>query len=228
VGGVYLFRPDEEEGQRDLEREAAQIKRLVPSPSMIDNTKQWPPQPSGFADIKPIDEAVNVTIKTTMGDVDMVLDGERAPYTVGNFVKLAQDDFYDGTTFHRVIPGFVIQGGDPLSKDDTARAMYGRGGPGYLFRDEINERKIVYGVVAMANSGPDTNGSQFFIVTAQDLPYLDGKHTVFGVVEKGMEVVEAISKVETDANDNPVEPVVVEDVLVRGNFVPGLAPEETP
>mgnify|MGYP005665488179 CR=1 FL=1 len=203
-----------------------QVKRSVPSPSMVDNTKKWPPQPSGFADIDPIYEKVNVTLKTSMGDIDIVLDGEKAPYTVGNFVRLAQDNFYDGTSFHRVIPDFMVQGGHPLSKDASAREMHGRGGPGYTFRDEINDLKVVYGAVAMANAGPDTNGSQFFIVTAERASWLDGKHTVFGVVENGMEVVEAISEVETDANDNPVEAVVVEDVLVRSDLVPGLVPAE--
>ncbi len=222
-----MFRPDRESSERELKKEVEQVKRSVPSPSAIDNTKEWPPRPSGFADIKPVYEMVNVTLKTSMGDIDMVLDGKRAPYTVGNFVGLAQEDFYDGTIFHRVIPGFVIQGGDPFSKNQLARDMHGKGGPGYTFQNEINELKIVYGVVAMANAGPGTNGSQFFIVTAEKAPHLDGRHTVFGVVGNGMEVVESISKVETDANDNPLEPVVVEDVIIRGNLIPGLTPVES-
>lgn len=207
AGGVYLFRPESETGVSKQE-----IATEEPTP--IDDTEPWPPRPEGFADIEPIKEVVQVTLQTSMGDIDIVLDGPRAPYTVGNFVKLAKADFYDGTTFHRVIEGFMIQGGDPFSKDQAKREQHGRGGPNYKFNDEINERKIVQGVLAMANAGPGTNGSQFFIVTAPEVPHLDGLHTAFGVVQKGMDVVFAISKVETDEADNPVEPVIVNNVVV--------------
>ena len=212
IGGVYLFRPEPQ-------TEISNQEPVIEEPTPIDNTEPWPPKPEGFADIEPVDQVVQVTLKTSMGDIDIVLDGPRAPYTVGNFVKLAKADFYDGTTFHRVIEGFMIQGGDPLSKDQSKRQTHGMGGPDYKFNDEINERKIKQGVLAMANAGPGTNGSQFFIVTAPQVEHLDGKHTAFGVVEKGMDIVFAISKVETDERDNPIEPIVVEDVVVSE---PGL------
>lgn len=177
-------------------------------PTPVDNTVPFPPGAQlEMADIDPIETDVSVTLKTSQGDIALVLHGADAPITVGNFVKLAQEDFYDGTIFHRVIPDFMIQGGDPAGN--------GRGGPGYEFGDEINSRKLVRGSVAMANAGPDTNGSQFFIVTAPVAPHLDGKHTNFGQVVNGMDVVDAISAVERDANDKPLEPVVITDVVVQ-------------
>jgi cyclophilin family peptidyl-prolyl cis-trans isomerase len=135
-----------------------------------------------------------------------LFDGE-APKTVDNFRKLSREGFYDGLTFHRVIRDFMIQGGCPQGT--------GTGGPGYEFEDEINEHKVARGALAMANRGPDTNGSQFFVVTAEEAPWLDGKHTVFGRVEAGMEAVEAIEAVETGAGDRPIEPVVIERVEVH-------------
>src|SRR5204862_4393615 len=132
------------------------------------------------------------TLHTNHGAIAVELFDDDAPKTVDNFVKLAGDGFYDGVIFHRVIPDFMIQGGDPTGT--------GSGGPGYTFEDEPNERKVERGALAMANSGPNTNGSQFFIVTAEAASWLDGKHTVFGVVTDGMEVVDTISGVETDAS----------------------------
>ena len=146
----------------------------------------------------------NATLHTNHGAIELELFDVDAPKTVENFVKLARDGFYDGVIFHRVIPDFMIQGGDPTGT--------GRGGPGYTFEDEINQHKVVRGALAMANAGPDTNGSQFFLVTAEATPWLDGKHTVFGRVTNGMDVVDAISAVETDANDKPLEPVAIERV----------------
>ena len=134
----------------------------------------------------------------------MELFEDDAPKTVANFTKLADDGFYDGVVFHRVIEGFMIQGGDPTGT--------GTGGPGYQFEDEINEHRIARGALAMANVGPNTNGSQFFIVTAESCPWLDGKHTVFGRVTSGMDVVDAISAVDVDARDRPREPVSIERV----------------
>ncbi len=155
-----------------------------------------------------------VTLKTTMGDIVLQLFPDKAPKTVDNFIALAKKGFYDGTKFHRVIANFMIQGGDPLSKgSDTSK--YGTGGPGYAFGDEINDVKLVQGVLAMANAGANTNGSQFFIVTAQATPWLDGHHTAFGKVIKGLDIVLAIGKVKTGANDLPVTPVVVNQVLVE-------------
>ncbi len=159
------------------------------------------------ADIDPIDTDVTVTIKANKGDIGLVLHGAAAPITVGNFVKLANDNFYDNVTFHRVIPDFMIQGGDPTGT--------GSGDPGYKFGDEINQLKVVRGAVAMANAGPNTNGSQFFIVTGASFPHLDGKHTVFGEVTSGMDVVDAISRVPRDANDKPLEPVVIQNVVIQ-------------
>jgi cyclophilin family peptidyl-prolyl cis-trans isomerase len=144
------------------------------------------------------------TLRTSEGDVELDLFPDDAPKTVENFTKLAADGFYDGLIFHRVIPDFMIQGGCPLGT--------GSGGPGYTFEDEINDHKVERGALAMANAGPNTNGSQFFIVTAQATPWLDGKHTVFGKVRAGQDVVDRISLVERDASDRPLEPVTIEAV----------------
>jgi peptidyl-prolyl cis-trans isomerase B (cyclophilin B) len=144
------------------------------------------------------------TLHTNHGAVELDLFDEDAPKTVENFVKLARDGFYDGVIFHRVIPDFMIQGGDPTGT--------GRGGPGYTFEDEFNQHKVVRGALAMANAGPNTNGSQFFIVTTEAASWLDGKHTVFGQVTSGMDVVDAIAEVERDANDKPREDVTIERV----------------
>jgi len=148
----------------------------------------------------------NATLHTNHGPIEVELFDDDAPKTVENFRKLAQDGFYDGVTFHRVIPDFMIQGGDPTGT--------GMGGPGYAFEDEINHHKVERGALAMANAGPDTNGSQFFIVTAEATPWLDGKHTVFGRVTSGMDAVDSISATETDANDKPREAVVIERVVL--------------
>jgi cyclophilin family peptidyl-prolyl cis-trans isomerase len=151
----------------------------------------------------------NATLHTNHGAIEVELFDEDAPKTANNFTKLARDGFYDGVIFHRVIPDFMIQGGDPTGT--------GTGGPGYMFEDEINEHKVVRGALAMANAGPDTNGSQFFIVTADATPWLDGKHTVFGRVTTGLDVVDTISQVETDASDKPREPVTIERVELQGD-----------
>jgi peptidyl-prolyl cis-trans isomerase B (cyclophilin B) len=132
------------------------------------------------------------------------LFSDDAPKTVANFEKLAGDGFYNGVIFHRVIPDFMVQGGDPTGT--------GSGGPGYQFEDEFNDQKVVRGALAMANSGPNTNGSQFFIVTADACPWLDGKHTVFGRVTDGMDVVDTISGLDRDGRDKPHDDVVIERV----------------
>jgi peptidyl-prolyl cis-trans isomerase B (cyclophilin B) len=146
----------------------------------------------------------NATIHTNHGAIEVELFDADAPKTVENFRKLAGDGFYDGVVFHRVIPDFMIQGGDPTGT--------GTGGPGYTFEDEFNEHKVVRGALAMANAGPNTNGSQFFIVTTQEAPWLDGKHTVFGEVTGGMESVDAIERTPTDGRDKPLEDAVIERV----------------
>ncbi len=146
----------------------------------------------------------NAVLNTNQGRIELELYADQAPKTVENFTKLAADGFYDGLTFHRVIPDFMIQGGCPLGT--------GTGGPGYEFEDEFNEHKVDRGALAMANAGPNTNGSQFFIVTAQAAPHLDGKHTVFGRVTSGQDVVDRISTVDRDARDRPLEPVTIDSV----------------
>ena len=144
------------------------------------------------------------TLHTNRGAIEVELFDDDAPKTVANFRKLAEDGFYDGLIFHRVIKDFMIQGGCPQGT--------GTGGPGYAFEDEINQHKVVRGALAMANAGPNTNGSQFFIVTADAAPWLDGKHTVFGQVTSGMDAVDAIESTPTGARDRPVEDAVIERV----------------
>jgi peptidyl-prolyl cis-trans isomerase B (cyclophilin B) len=144
------------------------------------------------------------TMHTNAGPIEIEFFDEDAPKTVGNFRKLASEGFYDGLTFHRVISDFMIQGGCPQGT--------GTGGPGYTFEDEFNQHKVERGALAMANAGPNTNGSQFFIVTTGSAPWLDGKHTVFGKVTSGMETVDAIEGTETGPGDRPVEPQVIERI----------------
>jgi peptidyl-prolyl cis-trans isomerase B (cyclophilin B) len=144
------------------------------------------------------------TLHTSAGPITVSLFDDDAPKTVANFRKLAGDGFYDGLIFHRVIKDFMIQGGDPEGT--------GTGGPGYTFEDEINDHKVVRGALAMANAGPNTNGSQFFIVTTDAAPWLDGKHTVFGEITEGMDAVDAIEGAETGSGDRPTEPQVIERV----------------
>jgi cyclophilin family peptidyl-prolyl cis-trans isomerase len=146
-------------------------------------------------------------LHTNHGDITVELFADAAPKTVENFTKLAADKFYDGVIFHRVIKDFMIQGGDPTGT--------GRGGPGYTFDDEQNDKKIVRGALAMANAGPNTNGSQFFIVTTDAAPWLDGKHTVFGQVVDGMDVVDKIEGGDTDHNDRPKDDAVIESVAFQ-------------
>jgi peptidyl-prolyl cis-trans isomerase B (cyclophilin B) len=146
----------------------------------------------------------NATLHTNQGAIGIELFDGDAPKTVENFRKLAGDGFYEGVIFHRVIPDFMIQGGDPTGT--------GSGGPGYTFEDEFNDHAVARGALAMANAGPNTNGSQFFIVTADACPWLDGKHTVFGRVTDGMDVVDAISQLDTDSADRPREDVVIERI----------------
>src|SRR3989449_7494439 len=149
---------------------------------------------------------MNATLHTNHGAIDLELYPGDAPKTVENFLKLARDGFYDGVIFHRVIPDFMIQGGDPTGT--------GSGGPGYQFEDEFNQHKVIRGALAMANAGPNTNGSQFFVVTADETPWLDGKHTVFGRVTDGMDVVDSIEGTDTDAADKPSADVVIERITL--------------
>ena len=150
----------------------------------------------------------SATINTSEGPIEFELFDADAPKTVANFRDLAGKGFYDGLIFHRVIKDFMIQGGCPQGN--------GTGGPGYKFADEFNDHKIVRGALAMANSGPNTNGSQFFIVTADACPWLDGKHTVFGQLTGGEAVIDAIEAAPTDGRDRPTEPIVLESVALAG------------
>ncbi len=175
----------------------------TPSP-MSDNSSQ----------IVPITHTVHVVLKTSKGDMTMDLDGARAPLAVGNFVTLAKAHFYDGVSFHRVIPNFMIQTGDPLSKDPAKRAQHGTGGPGYTFKTELPDAPFVRGAVGMARTAQlDTNGSQFFIMVA-DMHSLDGQYTNFGTVTAGLDVADAIVSVPRDDNDNPLEPITITSVTV--------------
>ncbi len=148
----------------------------------------------------------NATLHTSEGAIEIELFPADAPKTVDNFTRLAGEGFYDGLVFHRVIPDFMIQGGCPLGT--------GTGGPGYQFEDEFNDHPVVRGSLAMANAGPNTNGSQFFIVTAEATPWLDGKHTVFGQVTSGLDVVDRISLVDRDGRDHPTTPVTIDRVEI--------------
>jgi len=153
------------------------------------------------------------TIETNMGTMTLELFEDKAPITAGNFIKLAEEGFYDGTKFHRVIKDFMIQGGDPNTKDKP-QSTWGTGGPGYSFNDEINQHKLVRGSLAMANSGPNTNGSQFFVVTAESTPWLDGAHTNFGEVVSGMDIIDQIETSETKERDIPVKDIIVEKIEI--------------
>jgi len=155
------------------------------------------------------------TIKTNLGDIKIKFYNEDAPKTVENFTKLANSGFYDGIKFHRVIKDFMIQAGDPLTKNDSLKDRWGTGGPGYQFADEINNHKLVRGSLAMANAGPDTNGSQFFIVTIGSTPWLDGKHTNFGEVVSGIEIVDQIESVSANERGLPLEDIIITTIEIE-------------
>ncbi len=158
---------------------------------------------------------MNASLHTSKGDIVVELFAEKTPRTVANFKKLAVSGFYDGTKFHRVIQGFMIQGGDPLSKDNEQMARWGTGGPGYTFADEIDAKNHnIPGTISMANAGSNTNGSQFFINTADNRIHLDKKHTVFGRVTSGMDVVQLIEGVATGQADRPIESIIIEKVSI--------------
>jgi cyclophilin family peptidyl-prolyl cis-trans isomerase len=218
VVGLFIFQkaPQEEESDINTELEAALEQNMDKQvnnnqESMMEETKlSGPPAlPEEYAD------ASRAVIKTNLGDITVEFYKEDSPKTAENFMALAASGFYDGTRFHRVIDNFMIQAGDPLSKDDEQRGIWGTGGPGYTFADEFNDHKIVKGSLAMANRGPDTNGSQFFIVTAAATPWLDGMHTNFGRVVDGMDVVEAIGQTATNSSDQPVNDVVIEGIELK-------------
>jgi peptidylprolyl isomerase len=183
------------------------------APAIIEQAKEA----NTKADVNKINDKkiMNATLHTSMGDITIELDQANKPNTVANFIKLAKAGFYDDTKFHRVIKGFMNQGGDPLSKDDTKMDLWGTGGPDYRFADELGApNSNDAGTIAMANSGPNTNGSQFFI-NAVPNHFLDTKHTVFGKVVSGMDVVTAINNIPTGANDRPVKPVVLKGISLK-------------
>src|SRR3989344_1263181 len=153
-------------------------------------------------------------LKTNFGDIALELFSADAPKTVENFIKLSKSGFYSGTKFHRVIKGFMIQGGDPNSKDDDW-SDDGMSGPGYKFEDEINSHKLVRGTLAMANAGANTNGSHFFVITAESTPWLDGKHTAFGKVLSGLDIVDKIESVKVNENDHPIDDVVINSIEIK-------------
>ncbi len=158
---------------------------------------------------------MTATLNTSKGAITIEFFSDLAPKTVENFTKLASDGFYNDVKFHRVIKGFMIQGGDPLTKDDSKAALWGTGGPGYKFADELGPKnKNDVGTISMANAGPNTNGSQFFINTAAN-NFLDSKHTVFGKVTVGMDVVKAIENVATGEGDRPIEAVVIKSITLK-------------
>lgn len=160
-------------------------------------------------------KVMNATLHTNQGDITIEFLDVDAPNTVANFTKLAKSGFYDGTKFHRVIAGFMIQGGDPLSKDDSMMSRWGTGGPGYQFADEIHaNNKNAIGTIAMANAGPNTNGSQFFINVANN-NFLDTKHTVFGKIIAGMDVVKKIETTPTGSGDKPTSPMIIESIALQ-------------
>lgn len=201
-------------------------KRMVSSPATTVTTNETAtttassspattteaPLPTTTTDKKMYTQA---TLKTSMGDIVIALDTTNTPKTAENFTKLAESGFYNGTKFHRIIKGFMIQGGDPLSKDDSKQAYWGTGGPGYQFDDEIKPtNNNIPGTISMANAGPNTNGSQFFINVA-DNGFLNGKHTVFGKVTSGYDIVEKMSTVATAPNDRPLEAIVINSIELK-------------
>ena len=171
------------------------------TPSKTMTTPSTGAIPAGFDGVL-LSGKHTVVIKTSMGDMTLELDADAAPKTVTNFVTLAKSGYYNGLTFHRVIPRFMIQGGDPSGDGTGGASVFGSS-----FEDEINDYKLVRGAIAMANRGPDTNGSQFFIVQAESTPWLDGRHTVFGKVTAGEDVVDKIAAVKRDENDRPLTPI---------------------
>lgn len=160
-------------------------------------------------------QASTVNIRTSEGEIRITLLRAVAPVTSNNFASLVQSGFYDQTKFHRIVKGLLVQAGDPLSREDD-RALYGTGGPGYVFDDELRGVKMERGVVAMANLGrPKTNGSQFFILVQDEAPLMDGKYTIFGKVEEGMDVVDKINAVSVDEHDIPLKPVIISEINIE-------------
>ena len=186
---------------------------VPPPPPMPANPPQTKPSASSMPEQENLASKFSQAVfKTTQGDITLKFFADKSPKTVNNFFNLANDGFYNGTRFHRVINDFMIQGGDPLSKDIGNKDRWGTGDPGYKFADEFNDQPLQKGSLAMANSGPNTNGSQFFIVTKDFTPWLDGKHTNFGYVTEGLDIVEKIEAVSVDSRDRPRDDIVIESI----------------
>lgn len=199
---VLEGKKEAEEVKKIVEDNNKQLEKKMENILSEEQTTNTPPTE---AEVKDYNEKYNgAIIKTSLGDITIKFFNEESPKTVANFLKLADKGFYNGIIFHRVIPEFMIQGGDPSGN--------GTGGPGYKFADEFNDKELVLGSLAMANAGPNTNGSQFFIITAEATPWLDGKHTNFGEVTEGIEIVKKIEAVKTNAMDKPLEDVSIKTV----------------
>ena len=233
VNPINKIKVKEEKAKKtELSKEESEVKQLEQAIAQADYEKQAKGKaakkevaPESAENVSEVKENTDIekeiltyankytkaTIKTNLGDIKVTLYGAETPLAVGNFIKLSESGFYEKIKFHRVISGFMIQGGDPNSKDENWDDD-GKGGPGYSFRDEVSQHKLVKGSLAMANAGKDTNGSQFFIVTAQPTPHLDGKHTNFGEVIEGMDIVEKIEKVRINENDHPTQDVIIEKI----------------
>ncbi len=221
IGGYFWFTADQADAPSATDASVVASTTVETGDDGAEATQPPVAQPTtGVAEAPVLSSESNqaimkVTLKTNMGDITINLNRDGTPKTVENFVTLAQKGFYDGTKFHRVIAGFMNQGGDPLSKDDTQMMRWGTGGPGYTFADEITaSNNNLTGTLSMANAGPNTNGSQFFINVA-DNTFLNPKHTVFGTVVAGMDVVTKINQVKTGPNDRPIEPVVIQSIVLE-------------
>jgi peptidylprolyl isomerase len=227
VGGLLVWLHTTKYSNPEAERQAADVKKFVGTYGNEQqdqyNNQQKNAENPGTTNQNSTNQSqtmnnaqtVTVVMKTNKGDITLDLYPQLAPKTVENFVKLAQSGFYNGVKFHRVIKGFMIQGGDPYTKDDSQMARWGTGGPGYTFADEIHAQNTnLPGTIAMANAGPNTNGSQFFINTAENAS-LNTKHTVFGQVVAGVEIVQAIESTPVDSEDRPTNPVIITSISVK-------------
>ncbi|MFH1890157.1 MAG: peptidylprolyl isomerase [Candidatus Kuenenbacteria bacterium] len=217
LSGCSLKKSDQQEkSPEDKGTVAADLNGATNNADNQDQTETINQQQQPVANILPVvtlQDIVGIALKTNFGDITVGFYSDAAPNTVTNFVNLAAMGYYNDMKFHRVIKDFMIQSGDPNSKDDDW-SNDGMGGPGYTFPDEINANKLVKGSLAMANSGPNTNGSQFFIVTASSTPWLDDLHTNFGYVAQGMDTVEKIENVATNENDHPTEDVIIQGLQI--------------
>jgi cyclophilin family peptidyl-prolyl cis-trans isomerase len=214
VLGVWLYKENHNNNQPPVEATTPTSTDEAATPPPVNSPTSQTTNQNNQSKI------MTATIKTNKGNITIEFFSKDAPNTVANFEKLAGEGFYNGTKFHRVILGFMIQGGDPLSKDNTKQGLWGTGGPGYQFADEIDPNSALYkagylkGIVAMANSGPNTNGSQLFIMDS-DYP-LPPLYTIFGKVDSGQYVVDAIDSVKTDpSNDRPIDPVIINSITIN-------------